>query len=74
MNYYIKFKLLSFYVIIYVFNLTNTNNYLNKKNALYDLGKWKQAIDCLDQAIKLNQEYADANASKGYDLIKLDKN
>ena len=47
--------------------------YINKGLALSALGKKEQAVNCYDQAIKINPNYSDAYYNKGNALFDLGK-
>ncbi|MGA9151794.1 MAG: tetratricopeptide repeat protein [Candidatus Nitrosopolaris sp.] len=58
------------------YNLSGTYNatdWNNKGDSLFDMKKYKEAIECYDKAIELEPDFADAWESKGVALTDLKK-
>ena len=53
------------------FGQTTAIDWLNKGNALVDLGRYNESILSYDRAIELNPQYANAWNNKGNALVNL---
>ena len=50
-----------------------SKNWVNQGDSLYDSGKYQEALDCYDEALKINPKDADALVNKSDVLLRLGK-
>ena len=50
----------------------NAQFFINEGISLYNLKKFNEALECFDEAIKINPQFEDAQSDKGVALGKLD--